>query len=199
MHIASTIAWFTASPDISWIAVARSRRWACNLATAGCWFRRRTWTVRRRGRHPRTPGRAAISVIAASDPWNIRASPSNLISVVVVSASRTSGLVISKTRTKKAQLELLKIPTCELCKIELCKSLAPVIFWTSSQMHCFCSQTCGDKWLQSPPAGLAMKVVLEWVLRIVIIAAYIVSTTSWVAGLNEEKALGVDRRVRTTH
>jgi len=27
---------------------------------------RRTWTVRRRGRHPRTPGRTAISVVAAS-------------------------------------------------------------------------------------------------------------------------------------
>jgi len=27
------------SPDISWIAVARPRRWACHLATAGCWFR----------------------------------------------------------------------------------------------------------------------------------------------------------------
>jgi hypothetical protein len=138
-------------------------------------------------------------VIAAGDPWNIRTSPSNLISVVVVGASRTSGLVISKTRTKKVQLKLLKIPTCALCKIELCKSLAPVIFWTSSQMHCFCSQTCRDKWIQSTPAGLAMEVVLEWVLSIVIVAAYMISTTSRVAGLNEEKALGVDRRVRTTH
>ena len=27
------------SPDISWIAVARPQRWACHLATAGCWFR----------------------------------------------------------------------------------------------------------------------------------------------------------------
>jgi len=27
---------------------------------------RRTWTVRRRGRHPRTPGRTTISVVAAS-------------------------------------------------------------------------------------------------------------------------------------
>jgi len=34
---------------------------------------RRTWTVRRRGRHPRTHGRAAIYVVAASDSWNIRA------------------------------------------------------------------------------------------------------------------------------
>jgi len=34
---------------------------------------RRTWTVRRRGQHPRTPGRTATSVVAASDSWNIRA------------------------------------------------------------------------------------------------------------------------------
>jgi len=34
---------------------------------------RRTWTVRRRCRHPRTPGRAAISVVAVGDSWNIRA------------------------------------------------------------------------------------------------------------------------------
>ena len=61
------------SPDISWIAVARPRRWVCHLATAGCWFPRRTWTVRRRDRHPRTPGRTAICVVAASDSWNIRA------------------------------------------------------------------------------------------------------------------------------
>jgi len=33
---------------------------------------RRTKTVRRRGRHPRTPGRTAISRVAASDSWNIR-------------------------------------------------------------------------------------------------------------------------------
>ena len=33
---------------------------------------RRTRTVRRRGRHPRTPGRTAISVVAAGDSWNIR-------------------------------------------------------------------------------------------------------------------------------
>jgi len=33
---------------------------------------RRTWVVRRRGRHPRTPGRTAISVVAARDSWNIR-------------------------------------------------------------------------------------------------------------------------------
>ena len=29
----------TPSPDISRIAVARPRRWACHLATAGCWVR----------------------------------------------------------------------------------------------------------------------------------------------------------------
>ena len=29
----------SASPDISWIAVARPRRWACHLATGECWFR----------------------------------------------------------------------------------------------------------------------------------------------------------------
>jgi len=27
------------NPDISWITVARPRRWACHLATAGCWVR----------------------------------------------------------------------------------------------------------------------------------------------------------------
>jgi len=34
---------------------------------------RRTWTVRRRSRYPRTPGRTAISVVAVSYSWNIRA------------------------------------------------------------------------------------------------------------------------------
>jgi len=33
---------------------------------------RRTWTVRRRGRHPRTPGRTTISVVAVCNSWNIR-------------------------------------------------------------------------------------------------------------------------------
>jgi len=33
---------------------------------------RRTWTVRRRIRHPRTPGRTLISTVAAGDSWNIR-------------------------------------------------------------------------------------------------------------------------------
>jgi hypothetical protein len=33
---------------------------------------RRTWTVRRGSRQPRTPGRTAISVVAAGDSWNIR-------------------------------------------------------------------------------------------------------------------------------
>ena len=33
---------------------------------------RRTCTVRRSGRHQRTPGRTAISVVAASDSWNFR-------------------------------------------------------------------------------------------------------------------------------
>jgi hypothetical protein len=33
---------------------------------------RRTKAVRRRDRYQRTPGRTAISVVAASDAWNIR-------------------------------------------------------------------------------------------------------------------------------
>jgi hypothetical protein len=77
----------TASPDISLIAVARPRNWepACGTersaasakemgvppgnssrGTAGL-APNRTSTVRRRVRHPRTPGRPAISVVAASD------------------------------------------------------------------------------------------------------------------------------------
>ena len=34
---------------------------------------RRTWTVRRRVRHPRTPGRTILSAVAAGHSWNIRA------------------------------------------------------------------------------------------------------------------------------
>jgi len=34
---------------------------------------RRTWLVRRKDRHPRTPGRTTRSAAAAGDSWNIRA------------------------------------------------------------------------------------------------------------------------------
>jgi len=34
---------------------------------------RRTWTVRRRNQHPRTPGRTTIFAVATSYSWDIRA------------------------------------------------------------------------------------------------------------------------------
>ena len=46
--------------------------WQPSRDTAGL-VPRRTWSVRRRGRHPRTPGRTAISVVAASNSWKNRA------------------------------------------------------------------------------------------------------------------------------
>ena len=75
----------TLNPDISWIAVARPRRWACHRATVPRdWFRGVPEHGTSQGEpvlslskeHPRTPGRTAISVVAASDSWNIRARPS---------------------------------------------------------------------------------------------------------------------------
>jgi hypothetical protein len=63
--------------------------------------------------------------------------------------------------SKKVQLKLLKISNCEMCELELCKSIAPVIFWISAHMHCFCSQTCRDRWLHLFPLGSGGEVAVK--------------------------------------
>ena len=106
--------------------------------------------------------------IASAIVWST-AYPSNLISLIIN---------YIEARTIKVQSKLLKISKCELCELELCKSLAPVIFWTSAQMHCFCSQTCRDRWLHLFPLGLTREVAVKWMVTVWIAAAYMLWTVA---------------------